>query len=135
MSMDMSYDREVRDSSDSVAPLGCGLLLGGIMPPPVKMPIRAVRAALVWFRKTTALDGKAGIGAGAAIDPVAPIPDLRRVAVEPLESTDAPRPKSFKKGKRSFASSWLRRILRQRRCSGQGAGQAQCGRTRSQKEC
>ena len=42
------------------------------MPPPVKMPIRAVRAALVWFRKTTALDGKAGIGAGAAIDPVAP---------------------------------------------------------------
>ena len=32
------------------------------MPPPVKMPIRAVRAALVWFRKTTALDGKAGIG-------------------------------------------------------------------------
>ena len=43
------------------------------MPPPVKMPIRAVRAALVWFRKTTALDGKAGIGAGAAIDPVAPI--------------------------------------------------------------
>ena len=55
--------------------------------------------------------------------------------VEPLESTDAPSPKSFKKGKRSFASSWLRRILRQRRCSGQGAGQAQCGRTRSQKEC
>src|SRR4051794_2296606 len=51
---------------------------------------------------------------------LAPIPDLRRVAVEPLESTDAPRPKSFKKGKRSFASSWLRRILRQRRCSGQG---------------
>ena len=47
------------------------------MPPPVKMPIRAVRAALVWFRKTTALDGKAGIGAGAAIDPVAPIPAIR----------------------------------------------------------
>ena len=40
------------------------------MPPPAKTPIRAVRAALVWFRKTTALDGKAGIGAGAAIDPV-----------------------------------------------------------------
>ena len=48
------------------------------MPPPVKMPIRAVRAALVWFRKTTALDGKAGIGAGAAIDPVAPIPSHSR---------------------------------------------------------
>src|SRR3954452_20662765 len=60
--------------------LGCGLLLGGIMPSPVKMPIRAVRAALVWFRKTTALDGKAGIGAGAAIDPVAPIPDVRRAS-------------------------------------------------------
>ena len=54
----------------------------------------------------------------------APIPAGRRVAVEPLESTDAPRPKSFKKRKRSFASSWLRRILRQRRCSGQAAGQA-----------
>src|SRR4051812_42535502 len=62
--------------------LGCGLLLGGIMPPPVKMPIRAVRAALVWFRKTTALGGKAGIGAGAAIDPVAPIPATRRSAIE-----------------------------------------------------
>jgi len=60
--------------------LGCGLLFGGIMPPPVKMPIRAVRAALIWFRKTTALDGKAGIGAGAAIDPVAPIPDVRRAS-------------------------------------------------------
>jgi len=53
----------------------------------VKMPIRAVRAALVWFRKTTALDGKAGIGAGAAIDPVAPIPDVRVTTVERLKST------------------------------------------------
>ena len=51
------------------------------MPPPVKMPIRAVRAALVWFRKTTALDGKAGIGAGAAIDPVAPIPAIHAFAI------------------------------------------------------
>ena len=50
------------------------------MPPPVKMPIRAVRAALVWFRKTTALDGKAGIGAGAAIDPVAPNADMCTMA-------------------------------------------------------
>ena len=49
------------------------------MPPPVKMPIRAVRAALVWFRKTTALDGKAGIGAGAAIDPVAPIAAVQAI--------------------------------------------------------
>src|SRR6266851_5391491 len=29
--------------------------------------------------------------------PAHPIPAVRRVAVEPLESTDAPRPKSFKK--------------------------------------
>ena len=41
--------------------------------PPREDAIRAVRAALIWFRKTTALDGKAGIGARAAIDPVAPI--------------------------------------------------------------
>ena len=59
------------------------------MPPPVKMPIRAVRAALVWFRKTTALDGKAGIGAGAAIDPVAPIPDIApRPIMLPLPTQD-----------------------------------------------
>src|SRR4051794_4947340 len=40
-------------------------------------------------------------------DADAPIPAVRRVTVEPLESTDAPSPKSFKKGNRSFASSWL----------------------------
>ena len=39
----------------------------------------AVPRALVWFRKTTpALDGKAGLGARAAIDPVAPEPDLHQ---------------------------------------------------------
>src|SRR6059058_5952407 len=50
----------------------------------------------------------------------APIPAVRRVTVEPLELTDAPRLKSFKKSDRLPPEP--RRILRQRRCSGQGAG-------------
>jgi hypothetical protein len=50
----------------------------------------------------------------------APIPAGRRVAVEPLESTDAPGPKSFKKEiDRSPPPGW-RRILRQRRMVGTG---------------
>ena len=66
--------------TDPQCELDCGLLLGGIMPPPVKMPIRADRAALVWFRKTTALDSKAGTGARAVIDPVPPKAELRRAS-------------------------------------------------------